>query len=185
MEGHKRYKNFTLARALLVLTCLLSLSSDPALAEDNDPPVLHLPLVMRSTPIQLDAPIWAHDKAPEQHEVVLFRRAFDLDRPLEAAELQIFADTRYELWVDGTWLGRGPARFSETLREYDIYSLGTLAPGGHLIAVLVQWAPNERRSDSTIPMLISHIQGITESEWTTLAQTGLDLEGQPVQCLEG
>jgi len=60
---------------------------------------------MRSPPIQFDAPIWAHDAIPAQHEVVLFRRPFELARVLEAAELQIFADTRYELWVDGTWLG--------------------------------------------------------------------------------
>ncbi|MDW7991913.1 MAG: alpha-L-rhamnosidase [Anaerolineae bacterium] len=67
--------------------------------------------------------------------------------------LSIFADTRYELWVDGIWVGRGPARFSRTYREYDVYTLGELGAGDHVIAVLVQWAPNTRRSESLTPYL--------------------------------
>ncbi len=104
-------------------------------------------------------PIWASSGIPENPQVALFRRTFELQQPVQQIELQIFADTRYEVWVDGTWVGRGPARFSSTLREYDVYSLGTLDAGSHLIAVQVQWAPNKRRSESIAPALMVLVQG--------------------------
>jgi alpha-L-rhamnosidase len=145
-----------------------------AYAVGSDAPTMFLPLILRSMPIQFDTPIWAHDHVPAAHEVVLFRRSFRLSRSLEAAELEIFADTRYEAWLDGVWLGRGPARFSRTLREYDTLPLGTLAPGDHTIAVLVQWAPNNRRSESVTPMLLAHVQGRIEGRLVNLVQTGSD-----------
>jgi alpha-L-rhamnosidase len=74
--------------------------------------------------------------------------------------------------VDGVWVGRGPARFSRTRQEYDIYQLNALHPGVHLIAVLVQWAPNTRRSESDTPFLMSHIQGVTSQERQVTARTG-------------
>jgi alpha-L-rhamnosidase len=174
MEGHKQHRNYLLARALLILACLLSLASGLAYAAGGGSPVLYLPLILHNWPIQADAAIWVHDLPPAQQEVALFRRAFRLARPLEAAELQIFADTRYEAWLDGAWLGRGPARFSQTLREYDILPLGTLQPGDHLIAVLVQWAPNNRRSESILPMLMAHVRGEMVAGPATLLQTGPD-----------
>ncbi|MFN2202943.1 MAG: hypothetical protein ACK2UO_17220, partial [Caldilineaceae bacterium] len=85
------------------------------------------------------------------HEVALFRRKFRVDKPVDDGQLHVFADTRYIAWLDGEWLGRGPARFSQSRHEYDTYSLGALPPGDHTLAMLVQWAPNGRRSESTRP----------------------------------
>jgi alpha-L-rhamnosidase len=119
-------------------------------------------------------PIWSHNKRPVEHEIVLFRHTFDVNHPALITELQIFADTRYEVWLDGVWIGRGPARFSCTLREYDVYPLETLSPGRHLIAVLVQWAPNARRSESNTPLLQARIQNYTPEGAITLTQTGPD-----------
>lgn len=117
-------------------------------------------------------PIWAHDSPPAPHEIVLFRHSFTLDELLWDAELLIFADTRYEVWIDGSWVGRGPARFSRSIREYDRHPLEQLQPGSHRIAVLVQWAPNTRRSESDTPLLLSHIQGTTSQGFTAIARTG-------------
>jgi alpha-L-rhamnosidase len=97
-----------------------------------------------------------------------------LTEALTNAELVIFADTRYEVWLDGAWLGRGPARFSRTLREYDVYSLDTLLPGEHLVSALVQWAPNVRRSESTTPFLLGHLKGVTPSGESVIIRTGPD-----------
>ncbi|HJW89640.1 MAG TPA: hypothetical protein VJ436_03255 [Anaerolineales bacterium] len=121
----------------------------------------YLPLIQlgNQPQIQRDAPIWTSLAAPQSNEVSLFRKQVSLPVVLEEVELHIFADTRYEVWVDGVWLGRGPARFSRKTHEYDIYPLGSLAAGEHLIAVLVQWAPNIRRSESTTPYLQAHLQG--------------------------
>ena len=119
-------------------------------------------------------PIWFHTAQPADHEVVLFRHVFEMAQAAQITELQIFADTRYEVWLDGTWIGRGPARFSCTLREYDVYPLETLTPGPHLLAVLVQWAPNARRSESNTPLLQARIQQYTPDGPMTLVQTSPD-----------
>lgn len=116
-------------------------------------------------------PIWVHDGAPASHEVALFRHRFHLATRLDDARLHIFADTRYEVWVDGRWLGRGPARFSQTRHEYDAYLLGDLTPGDHLVAVLVQWAPNTRRAESLTPHLLAHIEGQTANGVEVVART--------------
>jgi alpha-L-rhamnosidase len=123
-----------------------------------------------------DRPIWSHNTIPAVHEVVLFRHSFTLTNTLSQATLLLFADTRYEVWIDGEWVGRGPARFSHEIREYDSYPLGTLTAGEHLIAVQVQWAPNSRRSESTTPMLIGHIQGETPQGTMHIASTGTQWE---------
>jgi len=107
-----------------------------------------------------------------QNQVALFRGSFAADQVLLDAQLLIFADTRYEVWFDGKWVGRGPARFSTTLREIDQYSLGQIQPGRHIIAVLVQWAPNNRRSESTRPMLIAEIDAKTGLRTQKFLQTG-------------
>jgi alpha-L-rhamnosidase len=90
--------------------------------------------------------------------VALFRQRFTNYTALEQAHLHIFADTRYDIWLDGQWLGRGPARFARNYREVDIYPLDKLPPGEHLLAVRVQWAPNLRRSESIRPLLKTYIE---------------------------
>jgi Bacterial alpha-L-rhamnosidase 6 hairpin glycosidase domain/Bacterial alpha-L-rhamnosidase C-terminal domain len=117
-------------------------------------------------------PIWSHSNKPASHEVNLFRHTFTLTESLLNSNLQIFADTRYEVWVDGVWIGRGPARFSTHTHEYDIYNLGTLERGNHLVAVWVQWAPNNRRSESTTPHLVTHIEGKSSGRKVFAAGTG-------------
>jgi hypothetical protein len=97
---------------------------------------------------------WASNSYDSQ-AVTLFRYSFTLTQPILAARLEIFADTRYEVWLDGATLGRGPARFSRTTHEYDVLALGSLGAGRHLLAVMVQWAPNTRahprRADGGCP----------------------------------
>lgn len=111
---------------------------------------------------------------PPAHEVALFRRTFSIAAPLRNAELAVFADTRYELWLDGTWIGRGPARFSRQTHEYDVYTIPILTGGEHVLAALVQWSPNVRRSESVQPMLQlqltynGHVIAQTDSNWKAI-----------------
>lgn len=112
--------------------------------------------------------IWPHHQRPLAHEVALFRHTFTIERPIAQARLAVFADTRYELWLDGIRLGRGPARFSRRTHEYDEYVLSALTSGPHVIAVLVQWSPNLRRSESEQPLLQLRL---THGR-RTIAQTG-------------
>ncbi|MFZ6026454.1 MAG: family 78 glycoside hydrolase catalytic domain [Chloroflexota bacterium] len=132
--------------------------------------LLH-PVIETPSPFLQDIPIWAHSGEPRSHEVVLFRRTFRLDQPLTQGEIDLFADTRYEAWLDGQWLGRGPARFSYRLREYDVYRFDQLAAGEHTLAVLVQWAPNTRRSESIAPFLQGHLRGQDAGGETVIVRT--------------
>lgn len=132
---------------------------------------LFLPMIFHPDPFASDAPIWLDGSTPPMPEVGLFRNSFHLLQPAQSSELHIFADTRYEVWLDGKWVGRGPARFLVDQREYDIFPLGTLVPGEHLVAVLVQWAPNNRRSESVAPLLIAHAQGDLGAGMTLLTST--------------
>lgn len=121
-------------------------------------------------------PIWWHNSTPAAHEVALFRLVIERDTLAPNAILSIFADTRYEAYLNGNFVGRGPARFSRQHREYDQLSLGDLTPGRHVLIVRVQWAPNFRRSESERPFLWALLQ----SEGQTLATSGPHWQTQPL-----
>jgi hypothetical protein len=68
----------------------------------------------------------------------VFAREFTLDAlPTEAA-VRLFAYTRYRLYINGVYCGRGPSRFQNQRPEYDTREItGALKMGCNLIAVLV------------------------------------------------
>lgn len=113
--------------------------------------------------------------------VLLFRRTFTTPVALPVT-LDIFADTRYEVWLDGTWLGRGPARFSTTRQEYDSYTPDALDAGVHTLAVLVQYAPNARRSVDLGGALFARVSAAaagdvlvgTDTDWRVWAAPAWD-----------
>lgn len=82
--------------------------------------------------------IWCPEQDP-QTGFTLFSRSFELtDDRLEKFDLHVFADSRYRLWVNGTVIGYGPARFHVSHPEYDSYDLApVLLPGGNRMVVEV------------------------------------------------
>lgn len=71
---------------------------------------------------------------------VYFRKVFDLDQGVDTALAQISADSRYKLYVNGQYLGRGPARFDPTWQYYDEYNIANLLrPGRNVVAALVHF----------------------------------------------
>jgi hypothetical protein len=69
---------------------------------------------------------------------VHFRRAFRLDAVPATAPVRISADGRYRLWVNGAYIGRGPARCEPLFQYYDVHDVtGHLRAGENVIAVLV------------------------------------------------
>ena len=174
--------------ALLLLFLLLGLSSVPACithgkrAARNPIPSESPGAILTQAPADaptvsepfasISLPVWADANSPATPQVVLFRYPFHLSQIAQDPVLSIFADTRYEVWVDGRWIGRGPARFSKSLREFDFYQIDDLQPGDHVVAALVQWAPNNRRSESTRPLLMANIQALSGGDPVTLASTG-------------
>lgn len=71
----------------------------------------------------------------EENEVLYFRRDF-VARGDETLRLRVGAEHRYELYLNGRFVGRGPVRGDETVRYYDRYDLtGRLAAGTNRLAV--------------------------------------------------
>ncbi len=68
-----------------------------------------------------------------------FRKKIEIaDIPLKA-EIKIFADSRYLLWVNGMYVERGPCRFDPGAPMYDIINIKDyLIKGQNLIALLIQ-----------------------------------------------
>lgn len=66
-----------------------------------------------------------------------FRRSFDLNENIKYAEIRIFADTNYRLWINGKEVGFGPGRSDKTWTYYDTYDVRAfLKTGTNSIAVL-------------------------------------------------
>ena len=151
--------------------------AQPASTRVSASTTIFLPLVIVPSGFSQNPAIWVYPTSPAAHEVALFRRTFTLDELLSGAALAIFADTRYQVWLDGAWIGRGPARFSRLTHEYDLYPLGDLGPGEHLLAALVQWAPNTRRSESTTPYLQASVQGKQNGKPVVIERTGSAWKG--------
>jgi len=67
-----------------------------------------------------------------------FRREFLLRAAPATAQLHLFAYTRYRLYVNGEYVGRGPNRFESIHPEYDSWNIATrLHLGTNVIAVVV------------------------------------------------
>lgn len=70
-------------------------------------------------------------------QVLLFRREFTLaQKPTDPFPFHLFADTRYRLFVNGVFLGSGPARFVTQFPEFDSFDLRPwLVSGANAVVV--------------------------------------------------
>jgi alpha-L-rhamnosidase len=67
-----------------------------------------------------------------------FRKSFVLATNPPQASLQIFADSRYILWINGRYVLRGPCRFDWHGPQYDTLNISPfLQPGTNVLAVMV------------------------------------------------
>jgi len=85
--------------------------------------------------------IWHPDLHDDEIAVVGFRRRFKLDKPSKL-RIHVSADERYELFLDGERVGRGPERGDRENWFFESYDLD-LAAGDHVLAARVWWlGPN-------------------------------------------
>ena len=63
--------------------------------------------------------IWTGTDARLQSAFVAFRKGFSLAGAPANAEIDLFGDVRYMLWINGQYVLRGPARFNPKGPEYD------------------------------------------------------------------
>jgi alpha-L-rhamnosidase len=85
--------------------------------------------------------IWHPDYAVyyenPRNQFCCFRKTFELNSVCVESELRIIVDTKYKLFVNGKFVGRGPCRFDLRWACYDIYDIAPyLQKGGNVIAVL-------------------------------------------------
>jgi len=82
--------------------------------------------------------IWQAGAGPATNAFVLFRREFDLASRPEEALLHISADTRYALYVNGSFAGQGPPQSQPFLQYYDTRDIARLLEAGrNCLGVLV------------------------------------------------
>ena len=103
--------------------------------------------------------IWSADAKRPYNNIVLFRRSFDVDGDA-TARLLITADSRYEVYVNGQWLGFGPPRAWPSPWPVDAYDLtGLLKLGRNTIAVIVQhWGLSTFQYLHGEPGLLAEVQ---------------------------
>ncbi len=83
--------------------------------------------------------IWCDQQGEGRNLHGMFRRSFEIDGDIRTAELTLFADSVYELYVNGRYVEFGPARFDPRFPEYDVHDLTPwLTQGVNVIAVLVK-----------------------------------------------
>lgn len=85
--------------------------------------------------------IWHPDALPGEASIVAFRRRFSVEQAT-ILRIHVTADQRYELFIDGRRLGRGPHRSDLAHWFYETYEV-ELAAGEHLLAARTWWLPGE------------------------------------------
>lgn len=81
--------------------------------------------------------MWLNDSTDDKAYVALFRRAFTLAEVRPCA-LRLSADSRYKLYVNGTFVEAGPCKGDDKLRYYDTVDITPyLVEGDNAIAVAV------------------------------------------------
>ncbi len=139
--------------------------------------------------------IWGGAEESPRNEWRCFRRSFVAPKGCDAAVLSIAADSRYALYVNGEWVGRGPARSWPEKQSYDTYEVGHLIRAGerNTIAVLVMHfgvstfyyvrgrggllAQMELLSEGQMLQTIA-----TDGEWRTVRHPGHDPRSPRMSC---
>ncbi|MDE3201553.1 MAG: hypothetical protein KGN79_11605 [Acidobacteriota bacterium] len=68
----------------------------------------------------------------------VFAREFELEKVPLHASIRLFSYTRYRLYINGEYCGRGPSRFQNQRPEFDTRDIrAALRPGKNLVVVLV------------------------------------------------
>lgn len=84
--------------------------------------------------------IWYDTQGKGRNLYGLFRRVFQIQGKLKSAIFSLFADTSYQLFVNGEFVEFGPVRFDPRFPLYDTHDIASyLKPGKNVIAVQVNY----------------------------------------------
>jgi len=114
---------------------------------------------------------WITVPGPQEDNCTfLARRSFTLEQLPERATLLIAAEARYAVYVNGRYVGAGPARGTHYRYFYDIYEVsGLLVTGGNTLAVRVHCPLGGTTGTvpPVMPALIAEIEPFvaTDASW--------------------
>jgi hypothetical protein len=81
--------------------------------------------------------IWAGGEANPKNLFLMARKSIELAAKPDSATLRVTSASRYKLFVNGHYVGRGPARSDPRWKSFDSHDVAALlAPGRNTIAVL-------------------------------------------------
>jgi len=84
------------------------------------------------------AMIWSSADNKPASGYTVFRKTFEVKNAPQAAQIKLFADARYLLWINGKYVLRGPCRFNPQRAEYDVVNVSEyLQKGKNEISILV------------------------------------------------
>ncbi len=82
--------------------------------------------------------IWTTGDAAPKNSYVYFRKSLELGGVPKRPQIHLTADSRYQLFVNGAFVGRGPVRSDRRWLYYDTWDLtGRLKKGQNQVTVLV------------------------------------------------
>lgn len=82
--------------------------------------------------------IWCKEQTEGRNDFVYFRKKFQFEVSLGDAYLYVTADKFYEIWINGIFIGRGPALSDPAFKRYDVYKVSDyLKTGQNCIAAMV------------------------------------------------
>jgi len=137
--------------------------------------------------------IWLPKVSRLNNVYACFRKTFTLKSPPKSAPLNITADSRYEVFVNGQWLGHGPARAFHNpwpVDQYDIAHL--LKPGKNVIAILVhhigistfQYIHSDKPG-VIAEAQIDRLRIATDKSWKCIEHTGYAWPTPHISCQQG
>jgi alpha-L-rhamnosidase len=100
--------------------------------------------------------------------VTAFRRQFSIDQN-STIRVHVAADERYDLYLDGNWIGRGNERGAPDLWFYETYDL-PLHPGEHTLVARV-WSLGEQAPEAQMSVQPGFLLA-AEEEWGDVLNTG-------------
>jgi alpha-L-rhamnosidase len=135
--------------------------------------------------------IWSEGEESPRNEWRCFRKTFHLNpETIKQATIQITADSRYVLYVNGQQEGRGPVRSWPFELSYDVYEIGhLLKPGAvNTIAILVMhfgistFYYLRGRGGLLAQVELETVLIVTDATWMTAIHEGHDSDSSRMSC---
>jgi alpha-L-rhamnosidase len=121
--------------------------------------------------------IWTEGDAAPRNSYTYFRKILELETAPKEARVHLTADSRYQLFVNGAFVGRGPVRSDRRWLYYDTWDVAPhLKKGKNVLAVLVhhygEWTFQymQGRGGLLAEVVGAGGQRLARSDWTWKAR---------------